>query len=132
MTLHHTPDPLPEDDDSMGELVRFPLRDNGAAAPLEGTVVPRTTLPDTPDGPAPLVRLLGQAVEHVVRLRDDERTVRLTRGALGVTVTIGQGWHSWLVRAWDALTLGAYRRQIRAAEAMGDRTALAEWMDRKQ
>ncbi|MFC3982474.1 hypothetical protein [Streptosporangium jomthongense] len=131
MTLHHTPDPLPEDGDSMGELVRFPLRDGGEAEPLEGTVVPRA-LPDTSDGPAPLVRLLGQAVEHAVRLRDDERAVRLTRSALGVTVAIGQGGHSWLVRAWDALTLGAYRRQIRAAEAMGDRAALAEWMDRKQ
>ncbi|MBB4917410.1 cell division protein FtsK [Streptosporangium saharense] len=133
MTLHHTPDPLPEGGDSMGELVRFPRRDNGdGAAPLEGTVVPRA-LPDAPDDSqaAPLVRLLGQAVEHAARVRADERTVRLTRGALGVTVTIGQGGHSWLVRAWDALTLGAYRRQIRAAEAMGDRAALSEWMDRK-
>jgi S-DNA-T family DNA segregation ATPase FtsK/SpoIIIE len=54
------------------------------------------------------------------------------RALLGVAVTIGQGGHSWWVRAWDALTLGVYRRQIRAAEALGDHQLLADWLERRR
>ncbi|MFC3979680.1 hypothetical protein [Streptosporangium jomthongense] len=59
-----------------------------------------------------------------------ERTVTIARGALAAAVTTAQGSHSWTVRAWDSLTLGVYRRQIRSAEAAGDREALAEWQER--
>jgi len=53
-----------------------------------------------------------------------------TRRAAGVAVTICQGLGSYAGRAWDAATFGVYRRQIRAAEAMGDSQALADWTDR--
>ena len=39
---------------------------------------------------------------------------------------------SWAKRAWDASTMGTYRRQIKAAEAVGDREELKEWTDRKE
>ncbi|WP_197048673.1 ATP-binding protein [Streptosporangium roseum] len=127
----------------MGDLVRFPrlVRDadqapplplppvTPAPAPLEGTVLPRTEVPQAADvAPLP-ARIFG----HVIAVRDSEQSAAIVvRGVLGAAVTVGQGWHSWLVRAWDALTLGVYRRQIRAAEVAGDREALAEWVERKQ
>ncbi|MEV0619615.1 hypothetical protein AB0I81_40295 [Nonomuraea sp. NPDC050404] len=65
-------------------------------------------------------------------VQPSEQTMRAAR-ALGVAAfTVGQGWHSWAVRGYDGWTFGVYRRQIRAAEAMGDREALADWTDRKQ
>ena len=46
--------------------------------------------------------------------------------------TVVQGFESWTKRAWDASTMGVYRRQIKAAEAVGDREELKEWTDRKE
>jgi DNA segregation ATPase FtsK/SpoIIIE, S-DNA-T family len=55
-----------------------------------------------------------------------------------VGVTLGtalyhvcRGWESWARRGWDAATLGIHRRQINAAEALGDQVLLAEWIERK-
>ncbi|GHE38678.1 hypothetical protein GCM10017673_46380 [Streptosporangium violaceochromogenes] len=132
---HHNHHPEPSDERPMGEVVKFPRRKASdapalasAPAPLEGTVLPRPATPGMPGTVSLLVAVRG----HVVRVRDSEHTAKVTRGVLGVAVMIGQGWHSWLIRAWDGLTLGVYRRQIRAAEAMGDRVLLAEWVERKQ
>jgi S-DNA-T family DNA segregation ATPase FtsK/SpoIIIE len=55
-----------------------------------------------------------------------------TRRSLAAGVTVLQGFESWLKRAYDASTMGTYRKAIRAAEAAGDRQALAEWVDRKE
>ncbi|MGW4791794.1 hypothetical protein ACWEPC_05175 [Nonomuraea sp. NPDC004297] len=123
----------------MGEVVKFPRPAKDAAdapplplpagerEPLEGTVLPR------PDNPPPGVAVTGRLLGQVARVRDaDTAGTRATRTMLAATVTVGQGWHSWLTRAWDALTLGVYRRQIRAAEAIGDREALADWTERKE
>lgn len=147
MTTRHNRDVsgrLPEESPAMGEVVKFPrlVRDTadapalpappGAAAPLEGTVMPRTDTPNSSDDTLAVASLRVRVIGHVVRVRDSEHTVKAARGVLGTAVTIGQGWHSWLVRAWDALTLGVHRRQIRAAEAVGDRVLLAEWVERKQ
>ncbi|MEU7004458.1 hypothetical protein [Nonomuraea sp. NPDC046570] len=148
MSAHRNRDlsnPLPEGGATMGEIVKFPhlVRDASQApalplppaetsvndtAALEGTVVPRTATPPASTAATFPARLLG----HVVRVRRSERGAKAARGALAAAVTVGQGWHSWLVRAGDALTLGVYRRQIRAAEAAGDQVALAEWVERKQ
>ncbi|WP_431901296.1 cell division protein FtsK [Amycolatopsis thermoflava] len=54
------------------------------------------------------------------------------KAVLAAGVTTVQGVESWAKRAWDASTMGVYRRQIKAAEAMGDREALAEWTERKE
>lgn len=56
----------------------------------------------------------------------------LVTWVLDPAVTVGQGYLSWLRRAYDGLTLGVYRRQIRSADAVGDGEALAAWLDRKQ
>lgn len=71
------------------------------------------------------VRKVGQVVAV------PQRAPHVGRGTVVAAVTVGQGWHSWLIRAWDGLTLGVYRRQIRIAETVGDREALADWTDRK-
>ncbi|WP_214322109.1 hypothetical protein [Nonomuraea sediminis] len=74
------------------------------------------------------VRVVGR-LAHAPR---SEQARRAGRGVTGAAVTVLQGWHSWLVRAWDGLTLGVYRQQIRIAQATGDAEALAAWMDRRQ
>jgi S-DNA-T family DNA segregation ATPase FtsK/SpoIIIE len=47
-------------------------------------------------------------------------------------LTVVQGAESWAVRAWDASTMGVYRRQIKAAERIGNHELLADWMDRAE
>lgn len=68
----------------------------------------------------------------LVQVQPSERTVAIARGAGAAGVTVLRGWHSWAVRAYDALTLGVYREQIRLARVKGDREALADWTDRKR
>ncbi len=54
-----------------------------------------------------------------------------TKTVLNHSLTVIQGLDSWRGRAWDASTMGVYRRQIKAAEAMGDQTLVADWLERK-
>ncbi|UOZ09369.1 cell division protein FtsK [Amycolatopsis sp. WQ 127309] len=54
-----------------------------------------------------------------------------TKVALHHSLTVVQGLDSWRGRLWDASTMGVYRRQIKAAEAMGDQALVAEWLERK-
>ena len=88
---------------------------------IEGEVVPR---PANPGRQLP-ARTPG-------RMQPSDRTLQIARTIAVATVTVGQGWKSWLIRAWDGATLGVHRRQIRAAEAMGDQVLLAEWVERKE
>jgi S-DNA-T family DNA segregation ATPase FtsK/SpoIIIE len=69
---------------------------------------------------------------RTIAIAPSPTTVKVAKATLGAAVVAGQGWHSWQVRMWDALTLGVYRRQIRAAEASGDKEALGEWVDREE
>jgi S-DNA-T family DNA segregation ATPase FtsK/SpoIIIE len=55
-----------------------------------------------------------------------------TKVALHHTLTVVQGLDSWRGRLWDASTMGVYRRQIKAAEALGDNAMVAEWVERKE
>lgn len=55
-----------------------------------------------------------------------------TKAALNHSLTVVQGLDSWRGRLWDASTMGVYRRQIKAAEALGDQTLVAEWVERKE
>jgi S-DNA-T family DNA segregation ATPase FtsK/SpoIIIE len=58
------------------------------------------------------------------------RVTRSTRGVARALYTVGQGHASWVRRAFDALTYGPVREQIRLARLAGDREALAEWTER--
>ncbi|MEU8199331.1 hypothetical protein AB0C10_36660, partial [Microbispora amethystogenes] len=108
--------PLPVPDDEHDELERIVY---------DGEVV------EEPD--APPIRMLPAPIRgKVIAVRPSPGTVKAARVTAHVAVTAGQGWHSWQVRAWDGLTLGVYRRVIRQAEAIGDREALAEWVDRME
>ncbi|GAA2843500.1 cell division protein FtsK [Kribbella solani] len=61
-----------------------------------------------------------------------DRTKTAGKVVLREGFTVVQGLESWFKRAWDASTQGVYRRQIKAAEAVGDREELKEWTDRKE
>ncbi|MGL5825205.1 MAG: cell division protein FtsK [Nocardioides sp.] len=61
-----------------------------------------------------------------------ERTRTAGKVVLRESWMVVQGLESWAKRAWDASTMGTYRRQIKAAEAVGDREELKEWIDRKE
>lgn len=89
-------------------------------------VVLTPTLADIVDpAPLPAVR---QLTTTVVVVATHDRTKRAVRPV----VTIAQGLESWCSRAWDASTMGVYRRMIKAAEANGDREALKEWVQMKE
>jgi S-DNA-T family DNA segregation ATPase FtsK/SpoIIIE len=74
-----------------------------------------------------------QVVHLVTTLRESERPpARTARHVIGAGVLVAAGFTSWATRAYDAGTMGVYRRQIRAAEAAGDRELLADWVDRRE
>jgi S-DNA-T family DNA segregation ATPase FtsK/SpoIIIE len=80
-----------------------------------------------------VARRSAVATVRVVRaVGDSERTAAAGLATARAAVTVGQGVRSWVVRTWDAATMGVYRRLVRAAEAAGDRELLAEWTDRKE
>jgi S-DNA-T family DNA segregation ATPase FtsK/SpoIIIE len=83
------------------------------------------------DRPVRTSRLPAVVVDGVMVVRSPEKRAKAAKTVARGGVTVAQGWHSWLVRAYDSLTFGVYRRQIRAAEAAGDREALADWTERK-
>jgi S-DNA-T family DNA segregation ATPase FtsK/SpoIIIE len=55
-----------------------------------------------------------------------------TKAVLNHSMTVLAGLDSWRGRAWDASTMGVYRRQIKASEATGDREAVAVWLERME
>jgi S-DNA-T family DNA segregation ATPase FtsK/SpoIIIE len=95
----------------------------GESAVVEGEIVS--------DVPERSSRLPSMVVDRITVLRPDA-SKQLVKVVAWHGVTVAQGWHSWLVRAWDGLTGGVYRRQIRAAEAMGDGEALAMWLNMRR
>lgn len=68
----------------------------------------------------------------VVRVVEHDRTRRAGKATARHSMTVLAGLASWARRGWDASTLGVYRRQIKAAEALGDREALADWTERRE
>ncbi|HZD13997.1 MAG TPA: cell division protein FtsK, partial [Pseudonocardiaceae bacterium] len=133
----------------------------GNAHPRTGTNTTTTTGPAGPDtaevvGPvlqgelltdaenAELDRRLGtravavhratvaRACRAAVVLRESDRPAQAGRVVLREGLCLYQGVESWTRRAWDGTTLGVYRRQIRAAEALGDQERLQEWTERKE
>ncbi|MEV0291003.1 cell division protein FtsK [Kribbella sp. NPDC050820] len=61
-----------------------------------------------------------------------DKTKTAGKVVLRESFMVVQGLESWAKRAWDASTMGVYRRQIKAAEAVGDREELKQWTDRKE
>lgn len=130
-TLPGTPDPEPDPDAAAG---------GGVGLELAPEVVEGELLSD--EQAAALARRQGvrrwvpaRVVVPVVQVRRCGHSALVWRGVLGATGVlhvICQGFASWGRRAWDAGTLGAYRRQIKAAEALGDRALLAEWTQRRE
>ena len=74
----------------------------------------------------------ARAVKVVRVVGESERSRQASKGVLRAGLDIVQGFESWAKRAYDASTLGVYRRQIKAAEATGNQELLAEWTERKQ
>ncbi|MFI6680150.1 cell division protein FtsK [Kribbella sp. NPDC050470] len=72
------------------------------------------------------------ATRVVVKVGTHDKTKSAGKVLLREGFTVVQGVESWAKRAWDASTMGVYRRQIKAAEAVGDREELKEWIDRKE
>jgi DNA segregation ATPase FtsK/SpoIIIE, S-DNA-T family len=72
------------------------------------------------------------ATRAVVKVSTHDRTKTASKVLLRESFTVVQGVESWAKRGWDASTMGTYRRQIKAAEAVGDREELKEWTDRKE
>ena len=72
------------------------------------------------------------AKSAAVAVKSHEQTKTVGKATLRHTWTVVQGAESLAKRAWDASTMGIYRRQIKAAEAVGDREELKEWTDRKE
>ncbi|GII89462.1 hypothetical protein Ssi03_74520 [Sphaerisporangium siamense] len=118
--LHLTPASAPRDHEQDA-----PGRDAEPHPVIEGRVLFKD---DAEPGKSLQVRIVGS----ITRLPRSERARAGARGTAGVLLTVAQGVRSWIVRAYDAATFGVHRRQIRAAEAAGDREALAEWIERKQ
>lgn len=78
------------------------------------------------------VRAVVVPVRVVRRVGQDERTKTAGKAVIRHGLTVCQGLGSWGTRAWDASTMGVYRRQIKAAEAVGNQELLAEWVERKE
>ncbi|NEA33099.1 FtsK/SpoIIIE domain-containing protein [Streptomyces sp. SID13031] len=72
------------------------------------------------------------AKSAAVAVRGHEPTMKAGKATMRHTWTVVQGATSFAKRAYDGSTFGTYRRQMRAAEAAGDREALKEWADRKE
>lgn len=70
-----------------------------------------------------------QVISVVRSVATHERTVLTARTTLATSLTVVQGFESWAKRAWDASTMGVYRRALSAAEAAGDREALTKWAE---
>ena len=78
----------------------------------------------------PAARTAASRAVQVVR--ESERTQQASKGVLRAALDIVQGVESWAKRAYDAGTMGVYRRQIKAAEATGNQELLQEWTERKE
>lgn len=72
------------------------------------------------------------AKSAAVAVKSHEPTVKVGKATMRHTWTVVQGAESFAKRAYDGSTFGVYRRQMKAAEAVGDREALKEWADRKE
>jgi S-DNA-T family DNA segregation ATPase FtsK/SpoIIIE len=121
-----------------GRIIPFPKREPEPGAELIERPDGEVTKADEPivgeivdDGPGKAL-VPRVVVGRVVRIVRDDRTHHIARGGARHVVTTGQGFMSWGKRAWDGGTHGVYRRQIRAAEAAGDRIELREWLERKE
>ena len=79
-----------------------------------------------------VARVASSTVQVARVVRESEHPRTAAKAGLRHSLTVVQGLQSWVVRSWDASTLGVYRRQIKAAEATGNQELLSEWTERKE
>lgn len=79
-----------------------------------------------------LVRRAVSTGQVAKRVATHDRTKTTGKATVRAAYTVVKGGESYAKRAWDAGTMGVYRRQIKAAEASGDREALKEWTAAKE
>jgi DNA segregation ATPase FtsK/SpoIIIE, S-DNA-T family len=137
---HHTPNP-PVDAVPVDSLIDDPvdaptevLEDDGPV--FEGELLSEEENAELDRRISRTVALrqatLARASRAVLVVRTSERPKQASKASLATALTVYQGFESWARRLWDASTMGVYRRQIRAAEAVGHHELLAEWTDRKE
>ncbi|MFJ8966064.1 FtsK/SpoIIIE domain-containing protein [Lentzea sp. NPDC102401] len=115
---------MAQPDERTGQVVPFPTRKadvEPAPEVLDGELV---------DDAAPR-RPARWVPSTIVRVVEHEPTRRRARTAAGALVTVAAGFGSWASKYRDARTLAPYNRHLRAAEAAGDRQAVAEALDRR-
>ncbi|RSM34654.1 cell division protein FtsK [Amycolatopsis balhimycina DSM 5908] len=107
--------------------------DRGAAIEPDEILTPEEYAARTSQKARALARYEGYRRDVVVVATAARKaaTHEKTKAAINHGLTMIQGLDSWRGRAWDASTMGVYRRQIKAAEATGDQALVAEWLERK-
>jgi len=86
---------------------------------------------DAPARPRrPIIDATGVARRQTVAVITTVRSHAPTVQAVAAGLLVLQGFESWTKRAYDASTMGTYRRALKAAELAGDREALGQWADR--
>jgi S-DNA-T family DNA segregation ATPase FtsK/SpoIIIE len=111
-------------DEVTGQVVPFPTR-KADVEPAPEVLDAEFVDEETEQRPA---RWVPSAI---VRATSHEPTRRRARTAAAVAVTVAAGFGSWASKIRDASTMAPYSRAIRAAEAAGDRQAVAEALDRR-
>ncbi|MEO3875496.1 hypothetical protein ABGB18_42515 [Nonomuraea sp. B12E4] len=99
-----------------------------AGGELEPSVIDGEIVSEEPDRS---VSLPSVVVDKVMIVRPSPGVQKAARTTVQHGALVLAGWHSWIVRMYDALTMGAIREQIRIARTVGDKEALAEWIDRR-
>lgn len=151
MNTHHTDHEYPSVNGAVNGAEVIPLHrtippwhttgDGSPGAEVEPRVLEGELL--TPEENATLdrrlsthaVRRLGAVIAERATglarvIRESDPPKRAVKAALREGLTLWQGIESWAGRAYDASSHGVYRRQIKAAEAIGDEERLEEWTER--
>lgn len=111
-----------------GREIERPTAVTGEVLSAQESAALDRRLPNGPVRQAGPVRLLPRTRAVVSTVVRNPTVMVVVR----VTVTTLQGGRSWAVRAYDASTMGVYRRAIKAAEAAGNWDELREWTTRRE
>ncbi|MEV0382913.1 hypothetical protein [Nonomuraea sp. NPDC050643] len=117
---------LPLDEERHDELVPLPDQE------IEEVVCEAEIVSDEPDQPARARLLPSVVVDRVMVVRPSPGAQKAVRTTVRHGGLVLAGWHSWLVRMYDGLTMGAIRKQIRIADATGNTEALSAWIGLRQ
>jgi S-DNA-T family DNA segregation ATPase FtsK/SpoIIIE len=133
-----TTDREPDQVGRSGRVIDFPQRtdDEASESVFEGALLTDAENAELDQRISRAVAVrqatLARASKAALIVRESERPAQLGRVVARTGVSVYLGLESWARRAWDGSTLGVYRRQIRAAEAVGDHVRLGEWAERME